>query len=168
MPVASAHAAHAHGADAATLRVLALAVGALVLAVFAWSLWQVRCGRWSHVDASMRSERRGLNRILLAAFGVAALGTWLLAQPRLALAFALAAAIIAIAMLLARSLKLSLHVAFAAFAALVAGGPAVVTGFGLLAAAVAWSRLELGRHDRADVVAGAAVGALAGIVFRIL
>jgi len=166
MPVASVLAAQAHGADTAALLMLALTVGTLVLAVLAWSLWQVRRGRWTHVDASTRSERRGLNGFLLLAFAVAALGTWLLAQPRLALAFALAAAIISIALLLARWLKLSLHVAFAAFAALVAGGFAAVIGLGAFAAAVAWSRLELGRHDRADVVAGAAVGVFAGIVFR--
>jgi membrane-associated phospholipid phosphatase len=36
----------------------------------------------------------------------------------------------------------------------------------LLAAGVGWSRLALGRHTRAEVLLGLALGALAGMVFQ--
>src|SRR5687768_6420412 len=35
--------------------------------VMAYSGWQVRRGRWSHMDASDQSERKSLNRFLLIA-----------------------------------------------------------------------------------------------------
>ena len=167
MPLATLLAARARGADATTVRWLLLGVGGLGGALLVYLLAQVRAGHWQHVDASRRGERLRLNRVLLIALGVAA--GWAFHQTgpsALAIALAAAAAIIAAALLLAPWLKLSLHVAFAVFAAFLAGWPA---GCGLLAlaAAVAWSRLTLGRHSPRDVVAGALAGALAGLLLTI-
>ena len=137
--------------------------------VMAYSGWQVRRGRWSHVDASDRSERRSLNRFLLVALlGSTALAFWLGPSTELTLGLALSASMVAIAMLTSRWCKLSLHMAFAVFAAflLLVNAPWWAGLAGLcFAAAVAWSRLALQRHVPRDLIAGALTGAFAGIAF---
>ena len=160
-------AAH-RGAGPARLSALALAMGALGAGVLSYSRWQVRRNRWRHVDASGRGERRTLNRFLLVLFAVAAAAAWTWSPQReLALGLALSALLVATAMLLARWCKLSLHVAFAMYAALLllqlsSLACAVGVSFAL---AVAWSRLALARHAPRDLVAGAIAGALAGLAF---
>lgn len=168
MPLATLLAAVSRGADAGTVHTLVVLVGALGAGVFGFAWWQVRRGRWLHVDASRQDERRQLNRMLLLVLGLAA--AWALqvagASP-LAIALTAAAAIVALALLLARWLKLSLHVAFAAFAAFLPAWPLAAAALAVLAAAVAWSRLALQRHSRSDVLAGALAGVVAGLVFQI-
>ena len=71
------------------------------------------------------------------------------------------------ALLTARWWTLSLHVAFAVFAAMLllrAGALAAVLGL-IFAALVAWSRLQLARHARRDLFAGAIAGAGTGLAF---
>jgi membrane-associated phospholipid phosphatase len=137
--------------------------------VMAYSGWQVRRGRWSHVDASDRSERKSLNRFLLIALLVfTALVFWLDLSTELTLGLTLSAAMVAIAMLTSRWCKLSLHMAFVVFAVLLllVNAPWWAGLAGLcFAAAVAWSRLALQRHVPRDLIAGALTGALAGIAF---
>jgi hypothetical protein len=145
---------------------LAAAV-AIALCVIAYSLVQVRAGRWSHVDASVPRERSQLNLVLcMLLFGAAGL-LWWSGQPRLlSLGLGLGGAMVVAAQLLRRWLKLSLHAAFAVFAAALwwpnAAGAAVVL---LLAAAVSWSRLALRRHTGIEVTAGLLAGAAAGCAF---
>lgn len=147
-----------------------MAAGFAVFAalMLGWSWWQVRRGRWAHVDASGHDERRSLNRMLLAMVLVAALLAWRgLPQPDLALALLLAAAIVAIAILAARVCKLSLHLAFAIYAAGLLwplGGIAIAAGVAF-AVAVAWSRLRLSRHLPRDLVAGGLAGLLAATLY---
>lgn len=136
--------------------------------VMAFSWWQVRRGRWGHVDASAKHERGSLNRFLLAALAVATLlVAWRGGPPLLALGLALSAAMILAAMLTARWCKLSLHLAFAVFAALLLREPGAAWMLAALAfaVAVAWSRLALRRHTPRDLLAGAAAGAVAGLAF---
>ncbi|TWH99057.1 hypothetical protein IP90_03236 [Luteimonas cucumeris] len=156
------------GADTRRLSGLGLALGALAALVLAYSWWQVRRKRWTHVDASTGSERHALNRFLLVAFAISAAVAWaLFSQREFALGLALSAALIAAAMLSARWWKLSLHVAFAVFAALLLARVSwLACAVGLLfAIAVAWSRLALSRHAPRDLAAGAGAGALAGLLF---
>lgn len=144
---------------------------AFALAVMLWSAYQVRRGRWTHVDASRVDERRALNRFLLPAILAGATLAWLLSSPpRVVVALAAAAGIVLAAMLVSRWCKLSLHVAFAVFAAglLWPLGRAVVLAVALLAVAIAWSRLHLSRHAPVDLVTGAAAGALAAMAVTIL
>ena len=77
-------------------------------------------------------------------------------------------AVIVIAMLIARWVKMSLHAAFAAFATalLWPAKLAIVAGV-LLTGAVVWSRLVLGRHTAVDVAAGLLLGAAAGGVYHL-
>jgi membrane-associated phospholipid phosphatase len=80
----------------------------------------------------------------------------------------LAGAVVVLASLLRRWLKLSLHAAFAVLAAALLW-PAVLATLGVLAlaAGVGWSRLVLQRHTRQEVVAGLLAGAAAGVAFRV-
>jgi membrane-associated phospholipid phosphatase len=160
-------AAH-RGAGPARLAALAMGLGAIAAGVMGYSHWQVRRNRWRHVDASGRGERRTLNRFLLVLFAVAATAVWAWSPQReLALGLALSALLVAVAMVSARWCKLSLHVAFAMYAAVLLlqlSWLACAAGFGF-ALAVAWSRLVLDRHAPRDLAAGAIAGALAGLAF---
>ena len=63
--------------------------------------------------------------------------------------------------------KISLHVAFAAYAVGIASGrrPEVLAVSAAIALAVAWSRVVLGRHTLGEVVAGAIAGSAAAAAF---
>lgn len=167
LPMAVLAIALAQG-DRRTAAWSALGFGAFAALVMGFSWWQVRRGRWGHVDASARHERSALNRFLLIALTAGAvLVAWRGAQPLLALGLALSAFMILAAMLAARWCKLSLHLAFAVFAALLlhkVGTLWMVIAL-LFATAIAWSRLALERHTRRDLLAGAVVGAMAGLAF---
>lgn len=150
---------------------IALGFAAFAAVVMAYSNWQVRRGRWSHVDASGKSERGSLNRFLLVALLVSgACAAWFGFSAPLTLGMALSAAMVATAMLTSRWCKLSLHMAFAVFAVLLLllDAPWWAGFAGLcFAGAVAWSRLALQRHVPRDLIAGAATGALAGTAFAL-
>lgn len=142
--------------------------GAFAALVMGYSAWQVRRGRWAHVDASARHERGHLNRFLFVALAAgAALVAWRGTQPVFALGMAMSAAMILAAMASARWCKLSLHMAFAVFAAWLLRELGTIWTLAalLFAVAVAWSRLVLRRHEPRDLVAGAIAGTLAGAAF---
>lgn len=150
---------------------MTLGFTAFAAVVMAYSSWQVRRGRWSHVDASGKNERKSLNRFLLAALLVStACAAWSGFSAQLTLGLALSAAMVLAAMLTSRWCKLSLHMAFVVFAVflLLLDAPWWAGLAGLcFAGAVAWSRLALRRHVPRDLIAGAAVGALTGIAFAL-
>lgn len=155
---------HRHD-PAGALRIVAgaLAAGAVVM-LASWR--RVRSGRWAHVDASAPGERRDLNRGLLIGLSIAALVAWTVAHDAFtALALALASTLIALALLTARVWTLSLHVAFAVFAAMLLwpSGPALLVAGLAFAALIGWSRLRLARHRPRDLVAGTLAGAAAGL-----
>jgi hypothetical protein len=152
------------GASHATLGRLVGFLLALVGALAVYVAWQMRAGHWIHPDASLPAERRSLNRFLLWLMPLGALASWRVAHDvRLTLALALGSAMVILALMLRERLKLSLHVAFAVFAALVwvPSVMAVLLG-GLLAVGVAWFRWALGRHTVLDVWVGACSGGMAG------
>jgi hypothetical protein len=157
-----------HDGDPRTLMTTLAGFALFAALVLSWSWLQVRRGRWTHIDASQSAERRSLNRTLLIAIAIGALLAWRgLPTPELALALALSAGIVAVAMLSARGCKLSLHVAFALYAAglLLPLGPAAVIAGCAFAATVAWSRLYLSRHRPRDIVAGATAGVLSAAIY---
>lgn len=166
MPASVLVLAAVQGRDARALSAMALALFAMASVVMGWSAWQVRRGGWTHVDASAPSERRGLNRFLLAMLLLSTALAWS-TQREVAIGLALSAVVVGSGLLTARWLHLSLHVAFAVYAAVLLlriGWPACAAGL-VFACAVAWSRLSLRRHVLRDVLAGAAAGALAGVAF---
>jgi hypothetical protein len=156
----------------ASLRELSSIGGVLValgVVVLGFSWLQVRAGRWSHIDASVRSERKLLNVFLGAVCLLSAVLLWFLThRQHMSLGLALAGALIVIALLIARWVKVSLHVAFAAFAtALLWPIKLAVVAGALLTAAVVWSRLVLGRHVAADVATGLVLGVTAGGAYHV-
>ena len=137
------------------------------LSIFAFSLWQVRKGRWADTDASVPSERRTLTAATLVFLIGGAASSWLFGGPvELICGLLGGAIIIVVAVAVARWLKLSLHTAFAVYAALLIW-PLYVWALAAfaLSIAISWSRLALTRHDLKDVVAGAVAGLAAGLSY---
>jgi hypothetical protein len=167
--VAAMIAAASRGASFLQLQLVGAAVAALGVIVLGYGWLQVRAGRWSHVDASVRNERSSLNVFLTVLLFLGAALSWFGTRSLpLSGALALSGALIVAAMLLARWVKLSLHTAFAAFAtALLWPLTLAVLAGVLVTAAVTWSRLVLGRHVVADVVAGALLGTVAGSAYHV-
>jgi len=169
LPVAALVAASTQGASARQLLLIGEALAAFGAIVIGFSWWQVRTGRWSHVDASVRGERNSLNFFLAAlCLSGSALLLLLTHQVHMAVALALSGALVVVALTISRWVKISLHVAFATFATalLWPNMPAVVAGI-VATSAVTWSRLVLGRHVAADVATGLLFGAAAGIAYHL-
>lgn len=168
LPVAALIAASEQGAQLQQLRFIGFTLAVLALIVLGYSWLQVRSGRWSHVDASVRSERKSLNAFLGALCFVSAVLLWLLTErTQMAIAVALVGALITIGLLTAAWVKISLHAMFAAFATalLWPNSVALVVGV-IVTAAIVWSRLVLGRHVMADVFVGLFLGTAAGVLFQ--
>ncbi|HYD86548.1 MAG TPA: hypothetical protein VEA80_03670 [Vitreimonas sp.] len=165
MPLVALAAISASADAAERTKLLSVAVTAAVAAsVVVFGMMQVRAGRWRDSDASAPSERVELNLFLAALLAGTAALSYMNGEPiRLVAGFALAGAIVLAALALRHLLKLSLHVAFAAFGAgvLWPAMPIAAVLLSLFAAAVAWSRLELKRHTLNEVVVGAVAGAAA-------
>jgi membrane-associated phospholipid phosphatase len=165
MPVAVTAGASAAGTPTPLLRVALATIVAVAVIVGLFSLWQVRVGRWAHVDASHPSERSQLNLFLAALLCAAAGLLWALGQPAaVAAGPLLAALLVLLTHALRRWLKVSLHAAFAAFAAALLWPDLPATlAIGALSVAVAWSRLVLRRHTLSEVLLGLLLGAAFGI-----
>ena len=130
---------------------------------------QVRRGAWETVDASNRGERPLL--YVVGAAGVVALLAYSIARG--SPSFLVRGVLATLGMLTACGLlttwiKVSLHTAFGALAAT----SLVLTGSRLgyflipVVGALAWARLELGRHTLLEIVAGGVIGAAAGVAMR--
>lgn len=141
-----------------------LVAGCTIVPVLALMIRQVRWGAWENADASNRQERPTLFFV-----GGVATAVWLAylmaIQPEsfLVRGVMVTLGMLAVCALVSRWIKVSLHMAFAAFAAMtlsLMGSPA---GYALLAIvpALAWSRLTLRRHTAAEVGLGTAIGVAA-------
>lgn len=152
--------------ESAFRSVLLVAV-AVVVPIAALMLLQVRRGKWGDVDASKPSERPVLFAVALAGM-VAVLGWLLVDDPRsfLVRGLLVVAAFLLVAALLVRWIKLSLHVAFAALAATALSLLGSPVGYALVAVIplLFWSRIVLARHRVPELLAGLALGVVAGIV----
>ncbi|MEN4904098.1 hypothetical protein [Luteimonas sp. TWI1437] len=156
-------------ADPASLgrTALGLVAGVAIVAAFIWQ--RRRGGHWETVDASRRQERPLLYALLLVVAG----GYWLWMGGRGASTSAgvLAAVLmLCVAGLANRWIKLSLHMASLAFAA-VALWPLLptVSVAGLLALPMlGWSRLRLARHTWPETIGGTALGVVTGLVLLAL
>lgn len=143
----AAYASGLRGADLAWIVAVPAGLGALVLA---WGAVNVRIGRWAHPDASAPGERADLNRGLLIPLTCFLVSD---AAPMLNPAVAGATGIILTAIACERRAKLSHHLAFCLYPAvlLAPGAPLAAAALGLLGAALAWSRLVLRRHAPRDL-----------------
>ena len=169
MPGAVVWVSIARNAPPSVLFTAASASVFVALCVGVYSAVQVRAGRWAHVDASVPRERGQLNLFLALLLFSTAGALWWSGQPRpVFLGLALGGGLVVVGHLLRRWLKVSLHVGFAVFAAVLLWPDAVaVAGLLALSAGVAWSRRVLGRHTRADLLAGSLAGVAVGVLFHL-
>ena len=154
---------HLHASSLAPI-ILALCI--VAGAVLGFSLWQVHRGRWQHVDASAKGERRSLNLFLAMVLFLAAIVAFArAAEPGFTLGLLLSGLLIILAMLISRWIKLSLHASFATFAVVLLWplGFWYVALAAVVAAGICWSRVFLGRHTVTEVVAGNLIGAAMGV-----
>ncbi|MBL9166607.1 MAG: hypothetical protein JNN07_02560 [Verrucomicrobiales bacterium] len=170
VPASATSVAAQSGATATQLRTVVAILGGLVGTTLLFSALMVKSGRWTHVDAVRREDRKTMNLVLLT----------LLLLPGLILlqrdayrpvgwALSLGGGIVLAALLLGNRLKSSLHLAFGTFSILLFWGQPAWLGLGaLFLAGVAWSRLELGRHTPPELVCGSFLGLLAGAAFNLL
>ncbi len=162
--IVSWHATHrvAPALGWAALAALFVTLGPLVLLALA-----VRAGKVRNLDIDVRAERPGpmLMALALTVLGLAAL--WLLGAPRLLLLLLIATLLGGfIALLITLRWKISIHTGGAAGSAtvlaLLYGAWALPLLLGV--AVIGWSRVVLGKHTWAQVVAGAVVSALVTLV----
>jgi len=154
------------GASSETLSTLVICGIAGIVLVF--SFWQVRRGRWQHVDASAPAERKSLNLFLAAVlFLSAAMAFYQLPASGLPLGLALSGFLIVAVMLVSPWIKLSLHASFAAFAVVLLWPLKLwyVAPASVAAAGICWSRVLLARHTVVEVLGGSILGALLGACF---
>ncbi len=159
-------AAKLHGfGTAAQLVGLTSAILVLPLWLFVWRKW--RSGQWETVDASTPSNRPALYTVALLLMAALAATIGLLRGwiPILRGCTAVTG-ILAAAAIFNRWIKLSLHVAFVAFAAVVLlrldwrlGAP-----LASVVPLLSWSRLTLERHTWQEVLGGACLGVTAGVL----
>ena len=124
---------------------------------------KVKAGKWSDHDVSDAAERRNFYPLMIAILGFSLVIFYLLGFPRpLLVGMLISLAILTAAMLINHWSKISLHLTFAVYFAvsLLAVNYWMSGGLFVLAIAVGWSRIKLGRHTPAQVVSGALLGAL--------
>ena len=154
--------------DPAALPRTAIGMAVAIGVVWGFVLQRTRSGRWGTVDASQRRERPALYALAL----VVALGYWWWMGGRGSAASSgvlAAVAMLCVAGIANRWIKLSLHMASLAFAGvslLALWMPAGVADL-LLLPLLAWSRLRLARHTPPEVIGGALLGVLAGVALRL-
>ena len=129
-------------------------------------LVQVRRKRWSNADASNISERPLLLVVILVALTVL-LVFLLLQDPHsfLIKGVFVTGLMIAVALICARWVKVSLHMAFAGLACTSLLILDSLVGFSLLPVIpiLAWSRVVLDRHRPHELIYGLALGILSGV-----
>jgi len=166
--VVAVYAARRTGPASASQAVLLIGIAILLpLGIFMYA--RVRSGRWGTVDASIASERPALFRfvlLLLLAVGASIACVWTTRFGFLARGIVSILVLLAAAALGNRWIKASLHVAFAAYAAVVLLRIAPYAGVAVLVflPVLAWARVAMGRHSMTEVGAGGALGAAVGIL----
>jgi hypothetical protein len=155
--------------DPASLPRTAVGIAVAVAIVWAFVLQRSRSGSWGTVDASDRKERPILYVLVL----VVAAGYWLwLGGRRSATGQGVVAviAMLCVAGIANRWVKLSLHMASLAFAGMALLPMLPVAGIVALALlpVLGWSRLRMARHTLPEVIGGAGLGLLGGIALRLI
>ena len=141
---------------------------ACAFVVVVYSIYKTRRGDWVHIDASVPAERSQLNsRVGLCLLAIAGLLAFAGLHVGIPVVVGLSGLIVLVAHLLRDLAKLSLHVAFAVFSAvLVWPNHVAALGLAVMAVAVGWSRIALRRHVAADIMLGAVTGLSSGLLFH--
>jgi membrane-associated phospholipid phosphatase len=145
----------------------AVAVSATVFPMLFIIRRKVRLGKWSDHDVSDARERRNFYPLMIAILGFSLVVFYLLGFPRpLLIGMLISLAILFAAMIINHWSKISLHLTFGVYFAvsILAVNYWMSASLFVLAVVVAWSRVKLGRHNLTQVLSGAILGAIAGIV----
>jgi membrane-associated phospholipid phosphatase len=147
------------------IRTAALIAATVMIPLAIVIVIQTRRGAWSDYDVSHPEQRSGLYK---AALPLLALGTVILyfngAGDRLLRGMLAGALMMVIGLIATRWMKISMHLMFSTYAAVIVararpeGGPLLVAVLVAMLLVLAWSRLYLKRHTVAEVVVGAVVG----------
>lgn len=150
--------------DPAAATAVIPAFALVVAVVLGLAVNRARSGAWNSVDASDRGNRPLLFAVVIALLCAYAAWVWHAAPALLPGVLALVALCV-VAAIANRWIKLSLHTACLAYAAIVAWRLSPPLALALTAALplLAWSRLAMARHTVAEVVAGMALGVGAGL-----
>jgi hypothetical protein len=154
-------------ANRAGLALLLTLLVTLFLPMALLLFWGARTGRWSDADVSIRSERVRFYPRAIPISAMAVIALWLLGAPAMALRGALVTLfLLLVAALVNFRIKLSLHALFAFYSAIILFviHPVVGAIAFALAFLVFWSRLYLERHDLLEMLVGASLGLLGGLV----
>jgi hypothetical protein len=154
-------------ANPAGLALLLTLLVTLILPMAFLLFWGARTGRWSDADVSIRSERVRFYPRAISISAMAVIALWLLRAPAMALHGAVVTLfLLVVAALVNFRIKLSLHALFAFYSAIIlfVVHPVVGAIAFTLAFLVFWSRLYLGRHDLLEMLVGASLGLLGGLV----
>ncbi len=150
--------------DPASLPRTALGIG-VAIAIVSVFIWQRRRGgHWETVDASRREERPLLYALALLVAAVYWL--WMGGRASATSSGVLAAvAMLCVAGIANRWIKLSLHMASLAFAGVAAWAlwPAAASVALAALPLLGWARLRMARHTLPEVLGGAGLGLLVGI-----
>ncbi len=149
------------GGHERALRVTVIVAGAVLLPLgfFIWRRYS--SGQWQTVDASAPSDRPALYAV--AFFLLVPVGFYFLAVKHaleMTRGFVAVAVLIALAATFNRWIKLSVHMIFATFAALIILQltPAFGVALFLFLPLLGWSRLILSRHTMSEVIGGLVIG----------
>ncbi|MGO1071570.1 hypothetical protein [Lysobacter sp. CA199] len=144
-----------------------LGIGVAIAVTWLFVLQRRYSGRWGTVDASHRSERPLLYWVLLAVLAVC--WWWMRGLGgSLSAGIVSVAAMLIVAAVLNAWIKLSLHMASLAFAAVSLIGLSLpwACAAAALLPVLGWARLRMARHSAAEVIGGTVLGLLAGAVLR--
>ena len=149
--------------DPASFARTATGIGVATAVMALFILQRRRSGRWQTVDASRAVERPLLYAVVL----VVVVGYWLWMGGRGSASspgVLAAVAMLCVAGIANRWIKLSLHMASLAFASVAAWALWPVAGAVALALlpALGWARLRMARHALPEVLGGAVLGLAAG------
>jgi membrane-associated phospholipid phosphatase len=147
---------------------IALCMVGAMLCVIAW---RVATGRWSDYDVSDPQQRHGFYPVALVIVAVSTAASWFLHMPMgFIRAMVIVELLLATSAVFTRYTKVSLHVLFGAFCAVIVSSDDLRVGLlgGLLVLAIGWSRVVLGRHSIAQVWIGAVLGGVFGALLVLL
>ena len=126
----------------------------------------IRRGQWADRNVGARGPRLLVLGFILASVALGLMVLWAFGAPQeLTWYFGCMLGSVAVLALITTVWKISIHCAVASGAVTLLAflyGPWVCAGYALVAV-TAWSRVELGDHTRAQVIAGTALGVLAAV-----
>jgi membrane-associated phospholipid phosphatase len=128
---------------------------------------KVRAKEWTDHDVSEPRQRREFYWVLLVVLGGSIALFSLFGFPRpLIVGTAVSFGLLVLGMVISLWSKISIHMMFCAYSAMILtriGVAASIIALGLLLT-LGWARVVLGRHTVPQVISGAAMGAIAGLV----